>query len=319
MTVVSVVVPTCRRPNLLERCLSALVTQSFPHAASEIIIVDDAPDAATRAVVERAAAGARPVRYLATSGKRGPAAARNIGWRAAAGGLIAFTDDDCIPDRDWLLHGVRTCGTDVTGVQGRVVVPRPAVPTDYERTIAWLEDAEFVTANCFCRREALERLGGFDERFTAAWREDSDLYFSLLERGARLVYQPGAVVVHPVRVARWGVSIREQRKTMFNALLFKKHPDLYRKTIQSRPPWRYYAAVTALVVALGSALAGSLPFALAAGAWLGITGTFCRDRLRDTRRSPGHVLEMAVTSAVIPPVSLFWRLYGAVRYRVRFC
>ena len=72
---------------------------------------------------------------------------------------------------------------------------------------------------------------------------------------------------------------------------------------------------------LGRLLSGFslLPFALAAGAWLGITGTFCRDRLRDTRRSPGHVLEMAVTSAVIPPVSLFWRLYGAVRYRVRFC
>ena len=47
--------------------------------------------------------------------------------------------------------------------------------------------AEFVTANCFCRREVLEAVGGFDERFTAAWREDSDLHFRLLDTGGTIV------------------------------------------------------------------------------------------------------------------------------------
>jgi hypothetical protein len=69
-------------------------------------------------------------------------------------------------------------------------------------------------------------VGGFDERFTAPWREDSDLVVTQLECNARLVRVPEAAVVHAVRPARWGVSVRQQSKSMFSALLYKKHPVL---------------------------------------------------------------------------------------------
>ena len=141
------------------------------------------------------------------------------------------------------------------GVCGRIIVPLPPAPTDYERDAAGLETAEFATANCFYRREALEAVGGFDERFTAAWREDTDLFFALLERGDR-ARAPEAVVIHPVRPARWGISIRQQRKSMFNALLFKKHPALYRERIQASPPLHYYGIVGALLVALVGMVSG---------------------------------------------------------------
>src|SRR4051794_39381252 len=99
MILVSVVVPTCRRPELLARCLAALVASDFDPSAFEVLVVDDATSGATREQVDQAAALARPaIRYLANAGTRGPAAARNVGWRAARGGIIAFTDDDCIPD-----------------------------------------------------------------------------------------------------------------------------------------------------------------------------------------------------------------------------
>ena len=88
-------------------------------------------------------------------------------------------------------------------------------------------------------------MGGFDERFTAAWREDSDLAFTVLERHECIVRAPRAIVVHPVRAARWGSSIGQQRKSMYNALLYKKHPALYRARVQASPPWRYYLIVTA--------------------------------------------------------------------------
>src|SRR5579883_2106310 len=236
---VSVVVPTFRRPELLSRCLGALAAHDFAATAFEVLIADDAGSAATRRQVEEFAArsASRPaVGYVAVTGRHGPAAARNAGWRAARGEFIAFTDDDCLPDPHWLSAGVAAFAGDIDAVTGRVVVPLPEVPTDYQRDAAGLARAEFVTANCFCRRDALEAVGGFDERFSAAWREDSDLQFSLLRAGRRIARAEAALVVHPVRPAPWGVSLLQQRKSLFDALLYKKHPELYRRRIRSSPP-----------------------------------------------------------------------------------
>ena len=52
--------------------------------------------------------------------------------------------------------------------------------------------------------------------------------------------------------------------------------------------------------------------------WLGLTLHFASRRLRETRHTPGHILEMVYTSILIPPLSIFWRLYGAFHYRVLF-
>ncbi len=324
---VSVVVPTFRRPTLLQRCLAALLEQEFQPSEYEIIVVDDAVCDDTRRLVECWSecghARGTCVRYMAARHTRGPAAARNIGWRAARGAIVAFTDDDCIPDANWLGAGVGAFRDGVVGVDGRVVVPLPPVPTDYQRNEAGLEIGEFVTANCFYRRAALAEVGGFDERFATSWREDSDLFFTLLKQNgnatSHLVSEPKAVVVHPVRPAAWGVSLRQQRKSMFNALLYKKHPQLYRERIQAAPPWHYYRIVLALLVTVGAVLTGYKRLAWrAAGVWLGLTGQFCARRLRHTSHSPQHVAEMVVTSAIIPPQSVFWRLYGAVKFRVFF-
>ena len=320
MTRVSVVVPTCRRPHLLDRCLAALDEQDFDPAAYEVIVVDDGPCDETRRLVADWARRARPaVRYLAAGCAHGPAAARNRGWRAARGDIIAFTDDDCLPAPTWLTAGAAAFVDGVAAVSGRVVVPLPPTPTDYERDVAGLARSEFVTANCFYRRAVLAAAGGFDEHFTIPWREDTDLYFTLLERDCRVARAAEAVVVHPVRPAGWGVSLRQQRKSMFNALLYKKHPALYRRRVQPGPPWHYYRSVAALLLALGGAWGGRRWWELgAAGVWLLLTQRFCARRLHGTSRAPTHVAEMIVTSALIPPLSVFWRLRGALKFRVVF-
>jgi GT2 family glycosyltransferase len=294
---VSVVVPTFRRPELLARCRAALAAQTLPADQYEVIVVED-----TRA--------------------EGPATARNRGWRQAAGELIAFTDDDTVPDPNWLAAGLAAFDADpgLAAVGGRTVVPLPPVPTDYQRNEGGLATAEFITANCFVRRRVLEAVGGFDERFRAAWREDSDLHFTLLERGLKVGKVPEAVVVHPVRPAPWGVSVRQQRKSQYDALLFKKHPDLYRRRLPTGLPWDYYGIVACLLVLpVAAALGAWWAVAAAAGVWLLLTGRFAARRLRGTSHLPRHVAEMLVTSAVIPPLSVFWRLAGAVRFRVVFC
>jgi glycosyltransferase involved in cell wall biosynthesis len=321
---VSVVVPTYRRPELLDGCLAALVEQALDPREFEVIVADDAASCETRVQVERwsrrswAEAGPA-IRYIPVCGAHGPAAARNRGWQAAQGSVIAFTDDDCLPDAGWLAAGLAAMGPGVDALSGRLVMPLEGTPTDYERNAALLQEAGFVTANCFCRREWLEVLGGFDERFDKAWREDSDLQFRIEAAGGVIVSAAEAVVVHPIRPAGWGVSLRQQSKSQYNALLYKLHPERYRQQIQSGAPWRYYAILAALVVGLGGVLGGRRQLALSGLlGWLGLTGRFCAIRLTGTSHAPSHVVEMAVTSALIPPLSIFWRLRGAVRYRVWF-
>lgn len=319
MVQVSVVVPTFRRPQLLDQCIKALVAQDLDPSIFEVLIVDDGADPDTRRAVERWHHGYPNVRYVPVPGPaHGPAAARNLGWQAAVGEIIAFTDDDCLPQPGWLRSGLATFDRNVVAAWGRLVMPIPRKPTDYEKNAARLARAVFVTANCFCRRKALEETGGFDERFTSAWREDSDLHFSLLEKYGRIAYVPGAVVVHPVRPAAWGISVKQQRNNRFEALLYKKHPALYKRFFPNIP-WRYYVSVLALLITVLSAAMGLVALALASiNAWLLLTARICGLRLKGTSRSPRHVAEMLVTSLLIPPVSVFWRLWGAWRYRVWF-
>lgn len=333
---VSVVIPTYKRPGLLAKCLSAVMDQDLPPEEFEIIVVDDEPSDATRRVVElHAATGIRggdrddslvrtagqtpALQYIPMHDAHGPAAARNAGWRAASAPVIAFTDDDCLPEPGWLRAGLAAFDAGADGVSGRLIVPIPENPTDYEASIRHLEESPFVTANCFYRRDALAAVGGFDERFRVAWREDSDLQFRMLKAGFRLVRDENARVLHPVRDAPWWISLKEQQKSQYNALLFRKHPGDYRRVVQPRPPLRYYAILFSMALTVGAALNGRRRFAaIGALAWLAQTGAFTALRLRGTRHDPAHVAQMAVTSALIPPLSVFWRLRGALRFRTLF-
>src|SRR4051794_18684054 len=123
---VSVVLPTFRRADLLGRCLDALGSQTLAASEYEVIVADDAADAATRRQVERFAERApMAVVYVPVEGVHGPAAARNAGWRTARADLVAFTDDDTQPEPGWLAAGVEAFGRDpaLMAASGRVVVP----------------------------------------------------------------------------------------------------------------------------------------------------------------------------------------------------
>ncbi len=301
-----------------------VLAQELAPEEFEVLVVDDDPSGSARAatvvLAECARSAGTDVIYAAHDRNRGPAAARNLGCRLAKAPVIAFTDDDCIPQPSWLSAGLAIMGHEgVDGAAGRIVVPVSSAPTDYEATMKGLEASAFATANCFYKRDALQRVGGFNEHFTMAWREDSDLQFRLLQSGARLEHAHEAVVVHPVRPAPWGISLREQRKAMFNALLYRTSPVLYRQHVQSRPPLKYYA-ILASAIAVGAGLLLRRPrLALAgAGLWAVLTTEFAMRRLRGTRKDRAHVTEMAVTSALIPPLAISWRLRGAIRHRVLF-
>lgn len=317
--VVSIVIPTYKRPHLLARCLHALAHQQFPKDRYEIIVVTDGPDDSSQQLAATLGITTPVVQVLALPNKKGPAAARNLGWRTARGRLILFTDDDCIPHNYWIEAYYRAYlqrKSEEAVYTGQVLVPCSQKPTDYEKNIAWLEKADFVTANCACTRAALERVHGFDEAFTMAWREDSDLEFRFINQRVPIRFVQQAVVTHPVRKASWGVSLKEQKKSMFNALLYKKYPSQYREKIMKRPLWNYYAMAGLFVLAImAAALQWKIIMLLAFVGWLLLMAQFTIKRLTGTTHHPAHVMEMIVTSMLIPFLSVYWTLYGSLKFK----
>lgn len=203
---VAVVVPTHDRPEGLARTLERL------GSVGEVVVVDDgSADAAATAAVA-ISAGARLLRHRRS---RGPAAARNAGWRATDAPVIAFVDADVEPSRGWLTPLLGHLADEaVAAVAPRVapLVP-PGTPgwlAAYERVRSPLDlgpleapvrpgsrVAYVPTATLVVRRSALADLGGFDEAMTHG--EDVDLVWRLAARGATVRYEPAAVVRHPVR------------------------------------------------------------------------------------------------------------------------
>ncbi|MEU9022304.1 HAD-IIIA family hydrolase [Actinomadura sp. NPDC048394] len=323
----TVVVPTIGRPSLrtvLEALLDSIAGGPEP-APHEIIVVDDRP--AHGAPLPLPDSGGRRIRVI-RSGGRGPAAARNAGWRAAATEWVAFLDDDVVPDAGWtqrLAADLAGLPPKVAGSQGRVTVPAPdgRRPTDWERGTAGLADADWITADMAYRRGVLAELGGFDERFRRAYREDADLALRALAAGHDLV-RGERHVTHPVRPAGFWASVRAQAGNADDVLMWRVHGSGWRaRAGEGRGLLRRHvlttaaglAALAAVPAASRGSRAGTAAAALAAGAWAVSTARFALQRVRPGPRTPGEVLKMAVTSAVIPPAAVAHRIRGLLTHR----
>jgi hypothetical protein len=150
-----------------------------------------------------------------------------------------------------------------------------------------------------------------------AWREDSDLEFQLIKEEIPIKKIEEAVVVHPARKASWGVSLKEQRKSMFNALLFKKHPELYKEKISSPVLRTYFLMILFFITFFYEWFQQNKIIAfISLFAWAFLMISFILKRLENSSRSFKHVSEMVATSLLIPFISVFWNLYGAFKFKV---
>jgi glycosyltransferase involved in cell wall biosynthesis len=316
MTSVSIVIPTLGRPSL-----AVVLAALAPCDAAEIVVVDDRVDWTRPLDV--------PIGKVITGAAAGPAAARNVGWRAARHEWVVFLDDDVVPDPDWSVRlgaDLAAAGPDVGGVQGRLRVPLPAGRrrTDWERATAALADGEWITADMAYRRSALARVGGFDERLPRAFREDAELAFRVRRDGWRLV-RGERTVTHPVRPeSRW-VSVRTQRGNADDALLRRLYGPRWRSTLGVPPGRRprHVAVTAAAATAVTCAIAGLatrrkawLAAAIVSGAaWAAGTAEFAAARIAPGPRDRREVVTMLATSVLIPPVATAHWLRGWWRSR----
>jgi O-antigen biosynthesis protein len=226
---ISVVVATYNGAATLPQCCAALERLRYPHL--ELILVDDgSTDDSARIGAEH---GMRVIR----TENRGLAAARNTGIVAATGDIVAFVDDDAYPDPDWLTYLALGFGDpSVAGVGGpNLPVPGDGAAADCVAaapggpTHVLLSDSEaehIPGCNMAFRKQALDTIAGFDERFRAAG-DDVDLCWRMRERGWRLGFAPGATVWHHRRGSVGGYLKQQRGYGAAEALLERKWPNRY--------------------------------------------------------------------------------------------
>jgi histidinol-phosphate phosphatase family protein len=315
-----IVVPTIGRPSLAH--LLTAVARSDGPLPGRIILVDDRREPRTPLLAEPVPPRLQRVLQVVRGAGRGPASARNVGWRVSQAAWIAFLDDDVVPAPDWLARladDLAVLAPAVAGSQGRIHVPLPAsrAATDWERNVRALEVARWATADIAYRRTVLESVGGFDERFPRPYREDADLGLRVVARGHRIV-RGRRRVAHPVGPADRWVSVRLQAGNADDAVMAARHGPRWR-TLAGAPRGRRrrHALVTvALAGALTSAALGAWWVAAAcAVAWAIGTAELAWARIAPGPRTLDEIATMVVTSALIPPMAIGHWLAGMVRHR----
>ena len=266
---ISVVIPTRDRAEQLLRCVRAIAAADPPPTGVEVVIVNDGGGGLDADALAAAAGGATVL--VLDQAPAGPAAARNRGADAAAGRILAFTDDDCEPRGDWLQALEQRLNSDSEVViAGRAESLHP--DNDWATASQLLTDhlhrwynreperGSFVTSNNLALTAAtFHTLGGFDTSFPTAAAEDREFAERALRAGHRLVYLPGAVVGHGHRLTaraflrqhygygRGARRVLRVRRAAGGGMVFEPS-GFYVQMLRS--PWREHRGARAVRLAL---------------------------------------------------------------------
>lgn len=196
----SVIIPAFNAGKTLPDTLVALKQQTVSPDEYEVIVVDDGSTDETAALAGRFGAN------CISQPNRGPAAARNHGVRAARGGIILFTDADCVPDTDWIrqmtlpFRNERTVGVKGAYRTRQTELAARFAQAEFEDRYDLLKKVAAIdmvaTYSAAFRREIFIKIGLFDESFPVANNEDTELSYHLCAAGYILEFNPEALVYH---------------------------------------------------------------------------------------------------------------------------
>lgn len=198
MVEISVVVPAYNAERTINKTVEALLSQKIERSY-EIIVIDDGSTDATQEILRK-----YPIKLISQK-NAGPSAARNVGWKAASGEIVAFTDSDCVPVPGWLeALSKHFEDSSVGGVGGTYKTENPesilaayiAEDSRFRQSGLRREIEGTGTYSAAFRKKLLEHVGGFDESYRKATAEDFDLCFAIRKTGHKIIYEPEAVVGH---------------------------------------------------------------------------------------------------------------------------
>ena len=305
---ISAVIATRDRAGRLEALLRSLAAQDG--ALAEVVVVDDGSQDATPELLERGIDGLQ-LRALRHDPPRGPAAARNAGWRAAHGRLVAFLDDDVVADAGWARAVLGAHRRDPSAlVQGRTD-PDPdelRAAGVFRRSRAVIgPDAAYPACNIAYPRGLLERLGGFHEGFRRPSGEDTDLAWRARAAGAPALYADDARVRHAVYPGGLLGLVRDAARWEDAVLALKRNPAL-RSAYRHRVFWQESHELL-LAAAAGVALARRTR-----GVSLALAAPYARHYARHHRRAAGALAALP-GYALVDAAEVLALLRGSFRYR----
>jgi len=233
---VSVVVATYNGGRTLRNCLVSLEQLHYPDY--EVIVVNDGSTDDTAVIL-----GDFPEVRVITQTNLGLSAARNSGIEAATGSIVAFTDSDCVADRDWLynlvnymnMHGVDGVGgPNLTPASDKLTHQAVALaPGHATHVLLSHDEAEHVPGcNMAFRRNALVRVGGFDPLFRKAG-DDVDVIWRMQDAGLRIGFSTAAFVWHYRRPTMEAYLKQQRGYGEADALVMRKHPHRFNERGQS--------------------------------------------------------------------------------------
>jgi hypothetical protein len=227
---ISVIVCTYNGAATLHACLTSLQSLSYPNY--EVLVIDDGSSAGVSMIAQDFPS----VRYIRQD-HAGLSVARNRGAAEAGGEILAYTDDDCIADEDWLSFLAAGFDDPQWVACGGPNIPPPARnPTEFvvacapgapaHVLITDIEAEHLPGCNLAIRKSALDAIGGFDPIYQAAG-DDVDICWRLRDVGGRLRFIPGAMVWHHRRYTVEAYLRQQSGYGDAEALLMKKHPQRF--------------------------------------------------------------------------------------------
>ncbi len=222
---VSVVVPTFNRKDLLKNTLESLTNQSYPKERYEIIIVDSSTIRGVGEIISEAKKSHTNIKHIKIENKS-PATSRNLGIKNATGRIVAFIDDDCIANEHWLKKILESFEShDAQGIEGKTeTIPDRVGP--FTSQVVNENGGGYMTCNIAYKKEILDKVGGFDNRYPFPHNEDADLAWRVIRYG-KIYFEPGALVVHPPRPISVIELIRRVRYLESEFRLHHKFPERY--------------------------------------------------------------------------------------------
>ena len=207
----SIIIPTCDRNDLLRECLKLLDPGcQTAYVKYEVIVTDDGKLSQAKALINDEFVWVKWV----NGPRRGPAANRNNGAKSASGNWLIFTDDDCLPDKNFILEYDRAVKSDLNAavLEGYTDADRPKErldeesPTNTTGNFLW-------SCNFAIKKHQFDLLGGFDENFLHPTMEDVDLYTRLKKNEVNIRFVPNAIVIHPWRRVKPFKNFRKRLKS----------------------------------------------------------------------------------------------------------
>lgn len=236
---VTVIIPVYNAESSIDECIRSLLMLDYKEAKLEFIFVDNASTDQTAAILKSYAGDAR-VRILKEN-KRGPAAARNKGLLHARNDIVAFTDSDCVVEKDWLTEIVSPLADERVGIVGGKILATPEANEiekfgeeihDHDKAINLYEPPYAITMNWSSRLSVLQEADLFDENLIRC--EDVDLSQRILQSGYKLVFSEKAIIYHRNESTLKGLFREGFAHGFYSVQVLKKHRALIKTLGQSR-------------------------------------------------------------------------------------